>query len=256
MKRYYETVDTILDYVPMGHEKVQGIRVVWPLVLVAMLFGLSIEMMMFVIREIRRNIYNRNRNLTYAKKNQPWRTKAKNHHKVPLPAPPGFAEDLQKQWNKVHDSLDEMLKFGRMLVELEDYVDNSFISDNEDNIVGRMPGMKGFLAEHCPYIGYKTAMRYRTLALKAQEVESKGKTKEIQGKYDTVCELTKRLDKSLGVVHRRLKPHRRPRRCRAPDNPIFSLREQTHSALSKLDTSQRQQFVSALQELVREISVS
>jgi len=279
MKRYYETVDAILDYVPMGHEKFRGIRVLWPLVLATMLLGLSLEAIMLIIREVRRGIYNRNRNLKhasqktkksakdqnrkYAKKNQTWRTiegkkQGKYHHAIPLPLPPMFAEDLNKQWDKVHDSLEEMLKFGDMLVELDDYVDNSFVFDG-DTIVGRMSGMKGFLEEHCPHIGYPTAMRYRSLALKAREVAKNGKLQKILKECTTICEFGKRLDVLLDVKYRQRKPESSRRVHRTPDKPqhaIFSMREQTHSTIEQLKKpKERQRFVAALKELVREISV-
>ena len=281
MKRYYETVDTILDYVPMGHDKVRGIRVVWPLVLATILLGLSLEATLFAIREIRRNIYNRNRNLKhasqkhkksardqnrkYAKKNQTWRTlegkrQGKYHHTKPLPLPPMFAEGLNKQWDKLHDSLEEMLKFGDMLIELDDYVDNSFIFDG-DTIVGRLPGMKGFLEKHCPHIGYPTAMRYRSLALKAHEVaKSHGKLQKILKECTTIFELGKRLDTYLDIKYRQRKFDSRRPIHRTPDNPqpaIFSMREQAHSAIEQLKKpAERQRFISAMRELVREISVS
>jgi hypothetical protein len=266
-ERYQPDISGVLEKVdslfvaPGGFSSGMWLQAMWPWMFAAAFMGIAFELAKWAILNMRRPVYNCNRNLRYAQKNQAWRTDAKKqgkyHRKVPLPVPPDFVEDLCRQWNKVHDSLEEMLKFGMMLIELDDYVDNSFIFDDNDNIVGRMPGMKGFLSEHCPHVGYKTAMRYRSLALKARELESQGKITEIQGKCGTVHELEKRLDRSLGIVPRHLKPHHRPRRRhRAPDNPIFSLREQTRSALSHLDTSERLRFVAGLQELVREISVS
>ena len=267
MKRYYEVVDTIFDYIPCGHEKVRGIRIIWPLVLATQLLGGSIELAILVIREVRRSIYNRNRNLKYAKsqskshrrtaKAKGWMGTRGRGKKVVLPLPPRFTEELQRQWDRVHDSLEEMLKFGEMLIELDDYVDNSFIFDGNDNIVGRMPGMKGFLAEHCPHIGYKTAMRFRSLALKARKVATiqRVKPSDVCADCRNANELAEKLDASLSIDHRRMAfKRRRPRRM--PDNSIFALRERTHSTLSQLDTVQRQRYLHALRELIREHSVS
>jgi len=234
----------------------------WPLMLTAILVGVAFEMTKYAILEIRRNIHNRNR----PRKNQQWRTNASRHAtprgrgvtRVALRPPPDFAKDLCKQWNKVHDSLEEMLKFGDMLIELEDYVDNSFIF-NEDGIVGRMPGIKGFLKTHCPHVVYTTAMRYRTLALKARESENKGKFKDIRKECQSINVLGEKLDECLSVEHRHLQCQRRTRRVqkRLSDSPqpaIFALREQTHSDIEALNGAQRQRYVDALRELVHEFA--
>jgi hypothetical protein len=87
--------------------------------------------------------------------------------------PPPSLESLLAQWHKTRDSVEDMLRFGAMLLDLEPAVDNGLVIDEEDgrgHIRGRKPGIKGWLADHCPQIGYKTAMRYKSLALKAREV--------------------------------------------------------------------------------------
>ncbi|MEI6645960.1 MAG: hypothetical protein WCP12_07965 [bacterium] len=87
--------------------------------------------------------------------------------------PPPSPEDLLVQWNKTRDSIEDMLRFGAMLLDLEPSVDNGLVIDHEDGsgrIRGRKPGIKGWLADHSPQIGYKTAMRYKALAQKAREV--------------------------------------------------------------------------------------
>lgn len=87
--------------------------------------------------------------------------------------PPPSPEDLLAQWNKTRDSIEDMLRFGAMLLDLEPSVDSGLVIDHEDgcgHIRGRKPGIKGWLADHSPQIGYKTAMRYKALAQKAREV--------------------------------------------------------------------------------------
>lgn len=87
--------------------------------------------------------------------------------------PPPSPEDLLAQWHRTRDSVEDMLRFGAMLLDLEPVVDNGLVIDHEDGcgrIRGRKPGIKGWLADHCPQIGYKTAMRYKSLAQKAREV--------------------------------------------------------------------------------------
>jgi len=148
-----------------------------------------------------------------------------------------------------------MIKFGKMMIELEDYVDNSFIFDPKGDIIGRHPGIKGFLAEECPHIGYKTAMSYRILAMKTQEADSK-----IQTQCHTMCELEKKFDTALRVPHRRLEnpyPYQRyKRKSSSTQSAIYSLREVARSAVGKLDAPRRQRVVAALLEIARELSAS
>ena len=74
------------------------------------------------------------------------------------------------EWARAHSSAEGRVGFGLLLLKVEEAVDNSIImgADRFGNhvIVGRMPGLKGWLEEHCPHISYKTAMRYKTLTKK------------------------------------------------------------------------------------------
>ena len=242
---------------PEGFSSGRWFQMMWPFMLAAFFAGVVFILLKIAIFEIRRSIYNRNRNLAYAGKKK-WRKKSQPRWKVPHPLPPGFEEGLREQWDKVHDSLDEMLKFGEMLIELEDYVDNSFVFDDKGNIVSRFPGIKGFLKEHCPHIPYKTAMRYRILAMKSHVAKENGDLPEIRKNCKYIDTLTKRLDSSLGVEHIRLKyKKRREHLCRLnPNSASLDLRGQAHADLLRIHSSQRQLYTSALQELARKMSVS
>jgi len=254
----------------------------WPVVLLAVVSGLAFELVKWVILGARRHIYNRNRNRKYAegklhdrdsqcaegkgikerreRKNMLWRTGGpRDWRRAPLPAPEGFAEELCRQWDKVHDSMEEMIRFGEMMVELEDYVDNSYIFDGDD-IVGRHPGMKGFLESKCPHIGYSTAIRYRIFAMKAKEVVLRqGDAVKVGAQCRTVCELGEALDARLGVVRRRLERPRRQcsrlRKDRSPQPVIFSIRDAVRSA-GRLDVLRRRRVADALREILRELAVS
>ena len=187
--------------------------------------------------------------------------------------PPPSPEELAAQWNKVHDSLQEMLKFGNMLIDLEasDLIDNSPIlnydtSDGVPVIVARKPGLKGWLAEHCPHIGYSTAMRYKSIAQKAQNVPTK--TEQFIKQSSTICDLYENLFKELKLEHYELEEPRKPRaklrtngleRFRQPGagdrklQPlIFSFRTNTRTALKKLSPEQQQQFIDSLLSLAKE----
>ena len=273
MKRYEPNITGVLDWVdsafatPGGFSSGRWFQMMWPWMLGVAFSGIMFELLKFVLLEVRRSVYNRNRNLKYAnrntrRKNQAWRTKfpSRGGHKVNFP-PPGFADDLRKQWDKVHDSLEEMLKFGDMLIELEDYVDNSYIFNKEGDIVGRNRGIKGFLEDYCPDIVYTTAMHYRALALKAREISKDHvKLQKICTESTTIHELRESFDSHLGVVYRQLDHERYcPGHSDKDSNPqftIFSMREQAHSTVKRLSRPQRQRFLASLQDLVKEISVS
>jgi len=237
----------------------------WPIFALAALSGLAFMVAQWVVADVRRHVYNRNRNCAYAerkvRKNMAWRTETpRSHRKDPLPLPPGFAENLCRQWDKVRDATEEVTRFGEMMVELEDYVDNAFIFDEHGDIIGRHPGIKGFLAANCPHIGYSTAIRYRILAMKAREIARKqGDIAKIHAQCHTVRELVKSFDARLRVEHRHLETPRRrcrhPRKDRTPQPAIFSLREAVRSAKT-LDSPRRRRVVDALREIMRELAVS
>ena len=243
---------------------------IWPLVLLAIVSGMAFELAKWAVVEARRHIYNQNRNRKYTeakhcrkreRKNMAWRTeKPRDWRKPPLPPPPMFVEDLCKQWDKVHDSPEEVVKFGEMVIELEDYVDNAFIFDMKGDIVGRHPGIKGFLAEKCPHIGYVTAISYRILALKAREATRRKENIVKTGEQcHTVRELRKRLDKALRVTYRHLEnPRRRccrPRKDHSLQCAIFAIREEVRST-GRLDATRRRRVIAALREIARELDAS
>ena len=110
-------------------------------------------------------------------------------------------EEVARQWDRTHDSPGEMVRFGLMLLEVEGATDSSVImGENEDGervIVGRNPGVRGWLAENCPHIGYKTAMRYKSLARKALQA---GKGAELVARGESAAALQESLYAELGIV--------------------------------------------------------
>ena len=81
-------------------------------------------------------------------------------HAVPTP------EALAAAWAKSRKSLEWRLRLGSMLEDLEPVVDQSYIRDEDGTIVGREPGIRGWLFDHCQVVSehYKTAMGYKALA--------------------------------------------------------------------------------------------
>ena len=85
------------------------------------------------------------------------------------PAP--TADELLAQWAKIKKNPAEMLRFGSMLCDLEAYVDNSLLRDENGEIVGRNPGIRGWLNANCQPLAvrYKTVMGYKAMAEKFRQ---------------------------------------------------------------------------------------
>lgn len=85
----------------------------------------------------------------------------------PCPSP----ERLSELWANRKRSEADMVRLGSALLDLDAFVDNSLCFDEDGRICGRNPGVKGWLFEHCPDIWshYKTAMRYKQLAVKLRQ---------------------------------------------------------------------------------------
>ena len=176
------------------------------------------------------------------------------------------AEEVAGQWDRTHDAIGEMVRFGLMLLEIEATVDSSVIMGEDAEgvpvIVGRNPGVRGWLAEHCPHIGYKTAMRYKSLARKA--LQSK-KGVALVAKGETVHAVQESLYADLGIPHCRLeKPRakrktasratRHPVRRRTPcQSLIFATRTRTHDTLGVSSVQEAQRLGAAFLSLAHEV---
>lgn len=81
-------------------------------------------------------------------------------------------ETVLEAWNRRKDSHEAAIRFGSLLEDLECYLDNSLVRDEDGVIIGRNPGIKGWLADNLPEIleKYTTAMRYKAAAKKLKQV--------------------------------------------------------------------------------------
>jgi hypothetical protein len=86
--------------------------------------------------------------------------RAASRHAPPTP------EALLDAWECSRDSLEGRILLGALLQDLEPAVDNAYIRDAGGEIIGRNPGLRGWLRENCPELSprYKTLMRYKALA--------------------------------------------------------------------------------------------
>jgi len=81
-------------------------------------------------------------------------------------------EQVLDAWMHVKDSHEATIRFGGMLEDLECYLDNSLRRNGNGAIVGRNPGIKGWLQENIPALAlrYTTVMRYKAAAKKLRQI--------------------------------------------------------------------------------------
>ena len=87
------------------------------------------------------------------------------NRKTSVDAPP-TPEEIRRAWEASRRSLGGKLLAGTLLSNLEPVVDQSYIRDADGTVVGRRPGIKGWLAANCPDMlpHYKALMNYKALA--------------------------------------------------------------------------------------------
>ena len=109
--------------------------------------------------------------------------------------PPPTAEALMAAWKATRggrrgdpDALKARLRLGSMLSDLEPVVDQTYIRDADGTIVGRKPGLRGWINWHCPELAphYKTLMAYKALADKLRIVLEIHEPDTIEGAIDLV----------------------------------------------------------------------
>lgn len=81
-------------------------------------------------------------------------------------------EEILDAWILAKTSREAMLHFGSLIEDLECYVDNSLRFGRGGNVVGRAPGIKGWIQLNIPvlYSKYKTIMRYKAAAKKLRQI--------------------------------------------------------------------------------------
>ncbi len=118
-----------------------------------------------------------------------------------IPAQPsedaGAAPDdvtLLVAWEEARTSLAGKLRLGALLSEIEPHVDQSLIRDEAGHIVGRRPGILGWLRWNCPELvpHYKAIMAYKALADKVQMATG------LQSKYSIVDVIDVFIEFGLG----------------------------------------------------------
>ena len=87
--------------------------------------------------------------------------------------PPPSAAALLEQYAKARGRgrVEEKIRLGSMLLDAEASVDSSLVRDEYGEIVGRKPGLRGWLADNCPVLlrHYGALLGYRRLAAELRE---------------------------------------------------------------------------------------
>ncbi len=85
--------------------------------------------------------------------------------------PPPTPEAIRRAWEASRTSLAGKLLAGTLLSDLEPVVDQSYQRAKDGTIVGRRPGIKGWLLANCPDMlpHYKALMNYKALADKLRK---------------------------------------------------------------------------------------
>ena len=100
------------------------------------------------------------------------------NRKISVNTPPS-AEAILAAWEATRgarrgdpDALAARLRLGAMLSDLEPAVDQSYIRDEDGTIVGRRPGLRGWIGWNCPGLlpHYKALMAYKALVDKLRLV--------------------------------------------------------------------------------------
>ena len=82
----------------------------------------------------------------------------------PAPTPEALEEQFEKARGR--GRIEEKIRLGSMMLDLEASVDSSLIRGEGGEIVGRNPGLRGWIAMHCPALArrYATLLSYRRMA--------------------------------------------------------------------------------------------
>ena len=76
------------------------------------------------------------------------------------------AEQLREAFLHARDSVENMVRLGSLMEDLECYIDNSLVFGEDGKIIARKGGIKRYIQSEIPdlYGSYKTLMRYKALA--------------------------------------------------------------------------------------------
>lgn len=115
------------------------------------------------------------RKLYYERENEKRKAQAEERRKIRLRKttnPMPTVSDVSLAWSRRDMSKEDMILFGGMIHDLECFLDNSLVFNDEDEIGGRRGGIRGWLKGHMPHLleHYKVIMNYKAMAKKLRQV--------------------------------------------------------------------------------------
>ena len=81
------------------------------------------------------------------------------------------ADQLREAFLRARDSVENMIRLGSLMEDLECYIDNSLVFGEDGKIIARKGGIRRYIQSEIPdlYKSYKTLMRYKALARKFRQ---------------------------------------------------------------------------------------
>ena len=171
-KAVEELVNLLLDIFHQGGPTDRAIALLCDMAFAAILFSseISLALGLIVLGLRLSDVYERETSNQLVK-NYKEKTKAIRIQRKTSMNPPPTPEALRNAWKASRTSLSGKLLAGTLLSDLEPVVDQSYLRAEDGTIVGRRPGIKGWLLQNCPDMlpHYKALMNYKALADKLRK---------------------------------------------------------------------------------------
>ncbi len=172
VKATIELVNLLLDIVHQGGPTDRAIALLCDVAFAAVLFSseISLALGLIVLGLRLSNVYEKEASNALVK-NYKEKTKAIRIKRKTSVNPPPTPAAIRRAWEASRTSLAGKLLAGTLLSDLEPVVDQSYLRAEDGTIVGRRPGIKGWLLANCPDMlpHYKALMNYKALADKLRK---------------------------------------------------------------------------------------
>ena len=167
-----ELMELLLDIVHQGGPTNRAIALLCDVAFAAVLFSSEISLALgLIVLGLRLSDVYVKETSNELVKNYKEKTKAIRIQRKTSVNPPPTPAAIRRAWEASRTSLAGKLLAGTLLSDLEPVVDQSYIRDEDGTIVGRRPGIKGWLLANCPDMlpHYKVLMNYKALADKLRK---------------------------------------------------------------------------------------
>ena len=167
-----ELVNLLLDIFHQGGPTDRAIALLCDVAFAAVLFSseISLALGLIVLGLRLSDVYEKETSSELIKDYREKTKAIRIQRKTSVNSPP-TPEAIRKAWVASRASLAGKLLAGTLLSDLEPVVDQSYLRAEDGTIVGRRPGIKGWLLANCPDMlpHYKALMNYKALADKLRK---------------------------------------------------------------------------------------